>query len=411
MFPIFSKLALILFFSITPPQNVNDHEILLEEVGFWTKKKTASPDQFIYNIPLASAYTRLFDQDANIDDLLMATDLLEEVVYKTPLNQRSGILRSLAQNYISRHEFCKAQNIMMQAVALNHGMRENTMILFDLAMEMGNEADARTYLNELSIGRDFQYMIRRAKWEDAQGKLDQAILWLEDAKTLAEKEANDGNLYWIYSNLGDFYGHANNIEKSHAHYNKALALRPGDTYVQKAMLWKDYSLDKNYALTLDKLSSLATKSNDASLLLWQANTKSLLNDTKGYTTDIQSFIDIVSKERYAKMYRSYLVEIFLRKETYKPTLALKFANEEVNERPTAESYSLLAIALYHNGEKARAKFISDMFVIGRTVEPLALLRISNIDALDKEEKEIIISNLMDAEYELGPYFTSQITKP
>ncbi len=410
IFPIFSMIALILFFNVAPVDAPNSNEAnskILSEISFWSNKKSNAPEQYTYNVPLASAYSQLYERNARIDDLLMAGHLLEEAVAHTPVNSRSGLLRTLAQHYISRHEFCKAENLMLQADALGEGKHENDMIHFDLAMEMGREDQALSYLNKLAPFNDFQYLIRRAKWEDSKGNLDRAILWLNDAKKIAELDKDQGQLYWIYSNLGDFYGHQKDITQSMHHYNKALEIKEDDWYSQKGMLWETYSNEKNYAATLEGISLLQKESSDPSLLLWKAETSMLMGDRNAYLQGINEFINITSSPKYGNMYRAYLSDIFCRKESFKPETALLLAMEEIQERPTPESYSLLVQALYHQGKIEKAVSLAQMHVLHRTEEPKALLRLKKIEALGPETHQMIIAALKEAEYELGPFLVNQ----
>ena len=407
IFPIFSMIALILFFNAAPMDAPNANQAtskIMSEISFWSNKKSNAPDQYTYNIPLAAAYSQLFERNARIDDLLMAGHLLEEATAHTPANNRSGLLRTLAQHYITRHEFCKAENLMFQADALGEGKHENDMIHFDLAMEMGREEQALHYLNKLVPYNDFQYLIRRAKWEDSKGNLDQAILWLNDAKKLAEHDKNQGQLYWIYSNLGDFYGHQKDITQSMHHYKKALEITEEDWYSQKGILWKTYSNDKNYAATLDGITLLQKQSSDPLLLLWKAETYMLIGDKKAFLLGVNEFIKIASSPKYGNMYRTYLSDIFCRKETFNPEAALQLAMEEIQERPTPESYSLLVQALYHLGKIEKAVTTAQMHVINRTEEPKAMLKLSKIKALEPKQMTKITTHLNDSSYELGPFY-------
>lgn len=410
IFPIFSMLAVILFFNVAPV-NVTEANAstskILNEINFWTNKKSNAPEQYTYNIPLAAAYSQLFESNARIDDLLMAGHLLEEAIAHTPVNSKSGLLRTLAQHYISRHEFCKAENLMLQADAIGEGIHENDMIHFDLAMEMGREDQALIYLKKLAPYNDFQYLIRRAKWEDSKGKLDHAILWLNDAKKMAEQDKNPSQLYWIYSNLGDFYGHNKDIAPSMLDYNKALDIKENDWYSRKGMLWETYSNEKNYHATLEGISQLQEESSDPSLMMWKAEIHHLMGDQDTYLNEINEFIHTVSLPKYGKMYRAYLSDIYCRKGTYRPDIAFQLAMEEIQERPTPESYSLLVQALYYQGKIEKAVSLAQMHVLHRTQEPKALLRLKKIEALGAETQKKIAAAIKDAEYELGPFLVSQ----
>lgn len=400
-------LITFLFTNPNPVQHFASEAMLPKlnsDLDFWQNKVKQSPDQYIYHVRLAAAHSQRFQLLGHIDDLLMAGGLLDEASRHTPANQRSGVLRMLAQNYISRHEFCLAENVMKQAEALEDGERDNALILFDLAMEMGQDKKAKAILVKLSSVPDFQYLIRRAKWEDKNGNLDGAILWLKDAASLAQKQCDVASLIWAYTNLGDFYGHAGEVDKYRNYHQKALKLQPDNWYAKRALVWADYVEMKDYAKTSQDLETLEVAHVDPSILLWKSDLAKLQHDENKHMKYLEEFVIKASDPRYGRMYHTYLSDIFCQPEFLDGKQALSLARAEVDERPTAESYSLLVQAFIVNGYNKQAAQVSENFVLGRTEEPKALLRLVKMNTFDTDMQNRVKEVLEGAFFELGPAY-------
>jgi len=90
--------------------------------------------------------------------------------------------------------------------------------------------------------------------------------------------------------------------------------------------------------------------------------------------------------------------------------AIHLAKQEVAERPTAQSYDLLAWAYYKNGEHKKALNITEQYVLENTFEPEALLHSAYIlKANGKQNKaKELKEELLGAIYELGPNAESEI---
>jgi Tfp pilus assembly protein PilF len=84
------------------------------------------------------------------------------------------------------------------------------------------------------------------------------------------------------------------------------------------------------------------------------------------------------------------------------------AEKEIQLRPTAQSYSLLAYTYLKDGDMEKALAIVDDKILGHTHEPEPLLiaalvwKESHIDVSSKEQYKELKSELLDSSYELGP---------
>ena len=187
------------------------------EINFWQKKYDKVPNQTSYLSLLASNYSKLFENTGNVKYLYKVEALLLQV-NKEYHYETVGPIRSLGRNYISQHRFRDALVLANKALAIGEGMKETQKLLFDVNMELGNYTLAEKNLKYLNDSKDFDYLIRVAKWNDHLGDLKTAISLMEKAKDIAISNDNKSLKIWTYSNLGDFNGHAGDIQKSYVYY-------------------------------------------------------------------------------------------------------------------------------------------------------------------------------------------------
>ena len=100
--------------------------------------------------------------------------------------EKAGIHRSIAKNYISQHRFKEALSHLEKANALGENKKGTQKMLFDVYMELGNYDLAEGMLTEIKDFKDFDYLIRLAKWNDHKGDLDTAIDLMEKAMSIVE---------------------------------------------------------------------------------------------------------------------------------------------------------------------------------------------------------------------------------
>jgi predicted Zn-dependent protease len=119
----------------------------------------------------------------------------------------------------------------------------------------------------------------------------------------------------------------------------------------------------------------------------------------------------MEKNNYGAMYNKYNALIYA-DDKKTASKALEIAKIEVEHRPTADSYDLLAWAYLNVGENKKALEIAQNHVVGKSFEPkvqyhLAMIYKSNNLALKaKPIKEELLSSL----YELGPNFDKKVNQ-
>jgi len=239
----------------------------------------------------------------------------------------------------------KAHSIGYQTLITNQ-------ILFDVYLELGNTTKARNYLEKIKNPKDFNYLIRKAKWEDHQGS------YLK---------------IWSYSNLGDFYGHHGDIQKAYNYYLKTLLLDPNNTYALKGIAWIQYAQNNNIIEANKILDAIIKYKKSPDTYLFKAELAEFSNNTVFKKIYTNNFLQLVSKPEYGVMYNKYLVEILADQEAVK-NKAIDIAIQEVENRPTAQSYDLLAWSYYQNGMNKKALDVIEEQVINYTFEPVALLK-------------------------------------
>jgi len=390
---ILSETSILTAFQPNPAINKNQ-----QEVSFWTDKYNNIPSQrSTYAVKLASAYSGSFNLTGEIEHLIKAENLLLEALEPNPLN-KSAIQRSLAKNYISQHRFCEALDLLNNALTLKEGMRATKLMQYDVYMELNEQPIALQTLSEIENQNSFEVLIRKAKWEDHEGRLDRAIVLLEEAKILATESRNIGQMSWIYSNLGDFYGHQGNYEKSKEHFISAIDLNPADWYSVKGLAWMSWSLNNDAHMALSLLDRISLTNKTPSIQWLALEIKSSMGENNPIQKE--RLIQDLRSENYGSMYDHILFEEAVA--TQNATEATRIAIRQVSERPTAQSYAMLARAYDLNDQTEIANAIIDQHIINQTYEPGVLSMVYPVLESESNNQKMIYHELKEAKYELGP---------
>lgn len=408
--------------STTPITNVNDYnkylitsgnevlQLAKKDLQFWEKMLEKEPNQFPYLAKIAASQSQIFEKTGAIEALIESEKNLIKANEITNYNT-SGYLRSLAKNYISQHRFKEALEMLKKAEANGENLKSTQKMLFDVYLELGNFENAKTYLDKIIKDGDFDYLIRLSKWSDHRGNLEAAIKYMEQAMVVAETSNIPSTKQWVYTNIADYYGHAGNIEASYKHYLKALELDPTDAYAKKGIAWIVYSYEKNPDEALRILNMVTKTYNAPDYHLLKAEIAEYKGDSKLEEAQLKLYSKAVSNPLYGVMYNAY--NILLHGENPKETAkALQIANEEIKNRPTPQSYDLLAWTYYNHGDVKEALKIAEKYVVGKTFEPEVLFHLAQIYKANNKLKETINlkNQLLESTFELGPLMAQNIKK-
>lgn len=389
-------------------QDTSRKDLNTQHLQFWNTRIQQDSIQIIALGKSAQEYTELFETTGTIESLKKAELALQKAVDNAHI-AKDVYLRALAKNLISQHRFKEALYALAKAEKFHPNKRATQLMQFDVAMELGNYDNAQEYLNKLTDFSDFNYLIRLAKWKDYKGDLDATIHYMERAKSIAEYSNNEALKLWTYTNLADYYGHAGRIKDSYQHYLKSLAIDAGNAYAKKGIAWITYSHEKNPTEALRILEAIQKQHQSPDYFLLKAEIAEYQNDLTAKQKNIDAYFEIVQNPNYGAMYNTHTAEILLgEKERYDE--ALEIAQKEVANRPTPQSYDLLAYVYQQKGAYKKALEIAETYVANKTYEPLAQYHLAEIykaNGLNDLVKSIR-KELLEASYELGPVTTNAI---
>lgn len=384
-------------------------QITMDDYEFWEKKLEKDPNQFPYLVKAAASQSQLFNKTGNIELLIEAEKKLIKANEATNYN-RTSYLKSLAHNYISQHRFKESLELLEKAEFIGENLESTQKMLFDVHLELGNYKLAKTYLDKFSHdNNDFDYLIRLSKWSDHRGNLDAAIKYMEDAKTIAEASNLAPTKQWVYTNLADYYGHAGRIQESYNHYLKALEIDNNDAYAKKGIAWIVYSYEKKPNEALRILNSITEKYNAPDYYLLKAEIAEYQGDLEFKDEQLTLYEKAVANTLYGDMYNTYNALIYAEDHT-KSAKALQIAQTEIENRPTPQSYGLLAWTYYNHGDLQEALEVMENYVVNKTFEPEVLYHLAQIYKANGKTNEAnnLKKELLESTFELGPLMAEKI---
>jgi tetratricopeptide (TPR) repeat protein len=357
---------------------------------------------------VAGEYNRYFQETGDIAQLKMAEKALQRAVEIAAIG-KSGYYRALARNYISQHRFKEALELANSSRKMGSGVAESQKLLFDVYMELGNYSKAQQYLDSIKNMSDFDYLIRLAKWNDHKGDLETAIHFMEKAKDKAESTKNSSLMLWSYTNLADYYGHAGRIQDSYDNFLKSLRMDPLNAYAKKGIAWIVFSHEKNPKEAMRILDSVTKNYTSPDYYLLKAEIAEYMGNRLQMTNNLDNYAIAVENPSYGSMYNVHNAGMYLEL-TAQYAKALRVAELEVVNRPTPESYHLLAYSYFKLGERERALEIVKQHVEGKTYEPTILYRTAEIYKATGAHSKVaeLKQDLMGAIYELGPSMENKI---
>lgn len=392
---------------ITRSQLISNNP-LKKEIKFWEERLRINPNDESSLLKLAGLYGELFKSSGLIQHVVLSDSIYNEVLKHYP-EGNVEIYHSLCANAISQHQFQQAKDYAEKALVLKDKKATTLLLLVDVSLETGDYARANRILRQFTNKNSFAYLIRKVKMKDHEGMLDSAIVCME--KAYDRIKGNKSLAQWTLSNLGDMYGHAGRIEESYNAYLKVLKANPNDDYVLKGIAWIALSHDNNLKDAKRIILALSERRFMPEANLMLAEIAEIEGNELEKLAYLKKFRSIVSQPGYQTMYNKYLA--LLEAEEFKNAkCAIAIANNEILNRPTPQSFDLLAWAYYQDGKPQKALEIAKVQLENQTFEPESLYHLGIIyqangnNAMAKR----YLQEALGSRFELGPTISNKIQR-
>ena len=390
---------------LSPAKHVSSDQTT-EELKFWEERLKTNNNDEASLAKLGSIHAELFKSTGLVEHILMS-DSLYTLVLKSYPKGNVEIYQSLAANAITQHKFQSAKDYTEKALALKDKKAASLLILVDVSLEIGDYARANLVLKDFKNKNSFAYLIRKAKLEDHEGHLDSAIVCME--KAYRRIKGNKALSQWTRSNIADMYGHAGRIKDSYDLYLKVLKDNPKDDYALKGIAWIALSHDLNTGAAKTIINELAVRRRMPEAHLMLAEIAELDGDLTEKADHLKKFKSLVTFPQYKTMYHKYLA-VLEAEEFQNPDAAVGIALEEIANRPTPQSYDLLAWAYYQQNNFKEAFSVATRQVENQTFEPEAFYHLGIIYQANGnyDKASYYLNEALASEFELGPSISKKI---
>lgn len=378
---------------------------VIEEVEFWTDRLSKNPADENSLLKLAGLYAEMFKTSGSINSIV-ASDSLYNVALKDYPEGNVEILQSLSTNAIAQHKFPDAKDYAERALNLKDKRAASLLLLVDVSLEIGDYARANRTLAQFKNKNSFAYLIRKAKAKDHEGMSDSAIVCME--KAYARIKGNKVLAQWALSNLADMYGHAGKVKAAYDTYLEVLRINPSHDHALKGIAWICISHDRNFRDAKKIINALATRTFMPESHLWLAMIAELENNEFRKKHHLDNFKAMVSGRDYMNMYNKYLA--LIEAEEFNPAVAVAISEREIRNRPTPDSFDLLAWSYYHQKDFKKALDVATRRVKDQTFEPIATYHLGMIYLSNGDSKlgKKYLMKALESEFELGPLVTLKI---
>ena len=378
------------------------------EMDFWKHKLSEVPESETYRIKLAGMLASRFTLNGRIEDI-EASDSLYQLIVSNTKQDYASLHRALAANCITQHQFREARAHIQKALEIGEGKAATLYMLVDVNIELGDLAGAKTAMKQFTNKNFFPYLIRQAKLKDQEGNLDSAIVLMERA--LDQVKENPSLFLWTQSNLADMYGHADRVKESYDGYLSALKQNPDYDYALKGIAWIAFSHDQNFQEAKRIVHHIEQKRATPDMHLFLAEIARAENDSSEKLKQLELFTNAAVAPKYGDMYNKYLALVEA-EEFSNPVRTIEIARIEIRNRPTPQSFDLLAWGYFNNGNMADALAVAQKYIENKTYEPDALYHLAMIYQANGMEKEAMhyFKLASASSFELGPAISEKIKK-
>ena len=382
---------------------------LVAEMNFWQSKLEQQPQGFLYLEKLGRLWARRFEISGNVGDLHASDSLFVLASQKVGPKKKAANYHHLMRNAISRHDFHQARLWGEEALKLPTGKIGTMLMLFDTYLELGEIESAEEVLQQQRKSGSFDYLVRLSQFMDHRGDLDSAIVLFEEAITILDRYDNKKLLSWARYNLATMYGHDGRIQDSYHLYLDALNTDPKHYAALEGIAWIAYSHDRDPVEANRILNFVVTRRNDPAIFLRLAEIAEFQGETDRKKQYIDTFYTHAIRPEKNGLYHRPLILVEA-EEFGHFSEAIECSFKEIRNRPTAQSYDLLAWSYYQRGDLTKALEIARSHVQGHSYEPVVVYHLGMIHAANGNRgmAEKFLSMAMEGSFELGPVTTAKI---
>lgn len=377
-----------------------------DEMAFWQKRLSDVPDGEAFRLKVAGLLSARFMVNGKIEDV-QASDSIYHLILEGDNQPHASVHRSLATNCITQHKFREARIEIEKALEIGEGKASSLYMLVDINLELGDYAGAEYAMQQFTNKNFFPYMIREAKLKDHEGHLDSAIVLMERA--LIQVKENTSLSLWTQSNLADMYGHAGRIKEAYDTYLNVLKQNPDYDYALKGIAWIAFSHAHNFEETKRIVNYIGPKRATPDMHLLLAQVAAAENNDVEKDKQLELFTKSATSPKYGDMYNKYLA-LLEAEEFSNPQATIEIAKKEISNRPTPQSYDLLAWGYFKNGNYKEALHIAQERLENKTYEPDAMYHLGMIykaNGMEREAKRCF-EEAAQSSFELGPATAKKI---
>jgi hypothetical protein len=335
---------------------------------FWKNRIDPKLPGLVNELKYAGTLSMRFHLFGDIQDIIKADSIIR--ILDTHFNHKEAQAELTMVKYsILQHRFKEADAWM--ELAKQNGLKkyDELSTSFDVDFELGRNFKASNELKELKSAGDYGYYFRRSKMDHLNGLLDSSVhAMLQAAK---QEESSPYLLQVALSNAADLYIHAGDLRQAAVLYQKCLAINGADFHSITGLGWIALVHDKNDSLAERIFSFVRTKNKLPDPLFKLTQLAQMKGDSikeKGWAL---AFASEATQPLYGCMYNKYMIELYTGI-LNNPSMAEQISKNEIQNRPTAQTYAWYSWSLYSNNKKEEAYEQFQKNVSGRPLEGLEL---------------------------------------